>query len=418
MPYKILNISRKALTYGFFNAIYASFPFFLLPILTRYLSVEEYGIIALISIVILFLGPIFRLEIQGALKREYIENKEDFTDYVGTSLFIPVFIFSGSLIVFVAFYPFLSSVWGITPLWLLGILVITLGTALSAYLSALYQIMDKALYSGLWEVLSNAPVFLGAFVLIVFFGFDWQGRIWPALATSIFIQIPLTFYLIYQIIPYRLVFHLNKTKELLKFSMPLIPMTIVTYILQVADRIFITEIVGLEAAGLYAVSGQLAGVMVIAQNAFMPTWEVLVFQKLKENTQGGGRYILLLFTLFILAIVSLSLLVIFIFPYIMPYILGKSFMGSMDYLAWLVVGVSMRGVFYALLPFIYYIKKTTIVMYTNIFLVILYGVLNYILILTNGAIGAAQANLIVYITGFMIFLYVILKYIKIPTADK
>ena len=93
-------------------------------------------------------------------------------------------------------------------------------------------------------------------------------------------------------------------------------------------------------------------------------------------------------------------------------------MGSMDYLSWLVVGVSMRGVFYALLPFIYYIKKTTIVMYTNIFLVILYGALNYILILINGAIGAAQANLIVYIVGFMIFLHVIWKYIKIPSVNK
>lgn len=408
-----LNIFKKTVIYGFFNSISKLVPFLLLPVLTRYLSSEDYAIITLINIFILFLGAIFRLEVHAALKREYIEHKYDFAEYVSSSLVVPIFVLIILLIIFILCYPFLPEFLGVPRLWILICLVISFGAAFSTYLSALYQIMDKAVSTGLWEILISVPVFLGTFILIVFFNFDWQGRIWPILATSVFIQIPLSLYLIYRIVPYKLVFDLNKMLELLKFSMPLVPMTISIYILQVADRIFITEMIGLETAGLYAVSGQLAAVMSLAYNSFMPTWEAFTLEKLKESRMEKFKEIGFVFTLFLVVMIIASLFVILIFPHIMPYILGKAFFGSENYLIWLVAGESMRGIYHALLPFIYHLRKTKVIMYLNFFLVILYVLLNYILILTNGAIGAAQANLLVHIIGFCIlFLYLFSKYRK------
>jgi len=409
----VLNIFTKTVIYGFFNSLSTLIPFLLLPILTTYLSSEDYAIITVINIIILFLGAIFRLEIQAALKREYIENRNNFAEYVSSALTIPIFIFVMLLIIFILFYPFLPELWGVSHLWILVCFIIALGAAFSTYLSALYQIMDKALFTGLWEILISAPVFIGTFILVVFFDFNWQGRVWPMLATSIVIQIPLSLYLIYRIVPYRFIFDLNKLKELLKFSLPLIPMTIAIYILQVADRIFITKMIDLETAGLYAVSGQLAAVMSLAYNSFMPTWEAFVLGKLKEKESKKYKEIGLVFIFFVFAMVIASIFVISIFPHIMPYILGKAFLGSKEYLAWLVVGVSMRGIFHALLPFIYHLRKTKVIMYLNFFLVILYLLLNYILILFNGAVGAAQANLIIHVIGFCIlFLYLFSKYRK------
>lgn len=413
MFYYVLNILKKTIIYGFFNSISTLIPFLLLPILTRYLSSEDYAIITVINIIVLFLGAIFRLEVQAALKREYIEDRSNFAEYVSSALTIPIFIFTVSLIFFILFYPFLPELLGVPQLWILVCFIIALGTAFSTYLSALYQIMDKALFTGLWEILISAPVFIGTFILVVFFDFNWQGRVWPMLATSIFIQVPLSLYLINKIVPYKFVFDLDKMIELLKFSMPLIPMTIAIYILQVADRIFITKMIDLKTAGLYAVSGQLAAVMALAYNSFMPTWEAFILAKLKENNLKKFKEIGLVFACFILAMVIASIFVIYVFPCIMPYILGKGFLGSKEYLTWLVAGVSMRGIYHALLPFIYHLRKTKVIMYINFFLVILYILLNYILILANGAIGAAQANLIVNIAGFfMLFLYLFSKYRK------
>lgn len=408
-----LNVFKKTVIYGFFNSISKLVPFLLLPVLTRYLSSEDYAIITVINIVILFLGAIFRFEVHAALKREYVEHKNNFAKYVSSSLIVPIFVFTILLFIFILCYPFFPEFLGVPRSWILICLVISFGAAFSTYLSALYQIMDKAISTGLWEILISAPVFIGTFILVVFFDFGWQGRIWPILATSVLIQIPLSLYLIYRIVPYRLVFDLNKMIELLRFSAPLVPMTISIYILQVADRIFITEMVGLETAGLYAVSGQLAAVMSLAYNSFMPTWESFALVKLKENRIEKFKEIGFVFTLFVIIMIIASLFVIFIFPHIMPYILGKAFFGSEDYLTWLVTGESMRGIFHALLPFIYHLRKTKVIMYLNFFLVILYVLLNYILILANGAIGAAQANLIVNIVGFCIlFLYLFSKYRK------
>ena len=106
MFYYVLNILKKTVIYGFFNSLSTLIPFLLLPILTRYLSSEDYAIITVINIIILFLGAIFRLEVQAALKREYMEDRNNFAEYVSSALTVPIFIFVISLIFFIVFYPF------------------------------------------------------------------------------------------------------------------------------------------------------------------------------------------------------------------------------------------------------------------------------------------------------------------------
>ncbi len=420
MGHPVLNIIKKTIIYGFFNSTSALIPFLLLPVLTHYLSSEDYGIITIINIFILFLSTIFRCELQAALKREYMEHKNDFGGYVGTSLIIPIFILALLISFFMPFYLFASDkIYGIPTLWIFVCLIIAFANGVSAYLLALYQIKDQAISAGLWALLTAVPIFLGTFFLVTFFDFNWQGRILPSLITAIFIQIPLSFYLIYRIVPYKITFDLKKTIELLRFSLPLIPMTIAIYILLAADRIFITKMIDLETAGIYAVSAQLAAIMMLVYNSFLPTWEAFIFEKLKENKKGVYKNVSVIFIFFVFVMFLIALFVIFIFPYIMPYLLGKEFCGSMEYLPWLVSAVAMRGILYALFPFISYIRKTKIIMYLNFFLVLLYGLLNYMLILLHGAVGAAQANLIIYIVGFCILLfYIVLEYRKLLLTVK
>lgn len=401
------KLIKKTFLYGFFNLASSSIPFLILPILTNYLTAQGYGIIAIINIIVLLLSIIFRLEINAALKYEYIEEKDNFGSYLGVALTVPIFMTFFFIILLVFFYPFINEIWGIPKNWLFGIVIISGCAACANYLSALYQIKDDPIKSGIWEFFISAPVFLFTFVLIVFFSFDWQGRIWALLITSIFIQLPLSFYYIYKISPYKLSWDIEKLLSMMKFSVPLIPATIIVYVLQVADRIFITEMLGLEIAGLYAVSLQLAMVMELGYKSFFPTWEVFVLENLKKNTNQSYKNIALLFGVFIVGMIVFGVAIILFFPYIVPFIIGKSFIKSMEYFPWLVASIGIRGVYNSLLPFIYYTKKTMIVMYTNVLLIFIYCVLTYFLIRQTGAVGSAQSAFFTHIIGIVIFVYFI-----------
>ena len=46
------DLLRSAGTYGIFSLINSAIPFFLLPVLTRYLSPEDYGYVSVFKIVV------------------------------------------------------------------------------------------------------------------------------------------------------------------------------------------------------------------------------------------------------------------------------------------------------------------------------------------------------------------------------
>ena len=62
------KLSGNILIYGGTNAIKSLVPFLMLPILTAYLSVSDYGVLSLIEVSILFLAPFITLNINSAIK--------------------------------------------------------------------------------------------------------------------------------------------------------------------------------------------------------------------------------------------------------------------------------------------------------------------------------------------------------------
>ena len=93
MVKKILSSSllKASGIYSITSVINSAIPFLLLPILTRYLTPSDYGIVSmfgtLVSITSVFVG----VNIHGAIQREYF-NKEniDFKQYIGNCLIILV----------------------------------------------------------------------------------------------------------------------------------------------------------------------------------------------------------------------------------------------------------------------------------------------------------------------------------------
>jgi O-antigen/teichoic acid export membrane protein len=83
---KFINTSlfRSASVYTLTQAINSAIPFFLMPILTRYLTPTDYGIVAMFGVLLSFVAPFTGLSIHGAIARQYYDRDEiDMLDNCG-----------------------------------------------------------------------------------------------------------------------------------------------------------------------------------------------------------------------------------------------------------------------------------------------------------------------------------------------
>ncbi len=74
-------------------------------------------------------------------------------------------------------------------------------------------------------------------------------------------------------------------KQLLVIAVPLLPNFIIYWIFDSSDRLMITNLIGLEATGVYAVSAKLGHVSQLIYIAFAGGWQYFAFSVMKEKDQ-------------------------------------------------------------------------------------------------------------------------------------
>lgn len=74
-------------------------------------------------------------------------------------------------------------------------------------------------------------------------------------------------------------------KQLLVIAVPLLPNFIIYWVFDSSDRLMITNMIGLEATGVYAVSAKLGHVSQLIYTAFAGGWQYFAFSVMKEKNQ-------------------------------------------------------------------------------------------------------------------------------------
>ena len=74
---------------------------------------------------------------------------------------------------------------------------------------------------------------------------------------------------------------------MLRYSLPLIPTTICSWIINISDRFIITSILGESANGLYAIANKIPTILIIVSNIFTYAWQLSAFaDQPKEEREG------------------------------------------------------------------------------------------------------------------------------------
>lgn len=380
--------------------------FLLVPLYTNILSTYQYGIVDLITIISMIVIPLFTMNISEGIMRFAMDkdsNKNSILNIGFLMIILTIFlsIFSYFIIIF-------FNLKIIFPV-LICLFVISLASSqiLMCYIRGIEKLM---LYSIISIVQSLSIILLNIYFL-KFLNMGVKGY----LISYILSYLLTTLLCIFSIgFKYFNVFSKPDSKlfgEMVKYSILLIPNSLMWWIIGSFDKVMITNMINIESNGIYSISYKIPTILVSFTSIFNQAW---MFSAVKEkDSKDKSEYTNSVFNaLFIFILMFACFLMLFIRPITYVYV-GKEFYESWQYVSPLLLG----SIFLTLGTFISneytankdskgFLKSSTIGAICNLFL-------NFLLIPLFGIMGAAIATCISYIVVFNYRLVDIKKYVTI-----
>ena len=239
----------------------------LLPLLTSYLTTEEYGNYDLILSIASLLIPVVTMQIQQAVFRYLLASKsaENKTLYVTGSL---VYIGISSVVC----YPIVYLILRLFKIDSLSAVLICLLFLSEALYSLLGQIVRGLGYNAKYSVsvvVYSAVNLAATAVMLMGFHLGLQGVI-----ISLTIgYLSSDLYMVFVSGMLKLdEFSRKALKELLDFSMPIVPSSIALWVVNLSDRLIIINFMGAAANGIYAVANKIPSLYSTAYGIFNLAW--------------------------------------------------------------------------------------------------------------------------------------------------
>ncbi|MCG3714145.1 oligosaccharide flippase family protein [Arcobacter lacus] len=399
-------MTKKLFTNSFIyvlgDVLNKSIPFLMLPILTRYLTPEDYGIISVFTILVSILAVFTGLSIHGAININFFKmQKHNLKVFICNCLII---LNISTLVVFILVYllhPIILERLTLEIEWLFVAVVLAFAQFLTTINLLLWTAEQRPKPYSIYQISQTFTITSLSILMVVGFGMNWEGQlIATAIGTILFSAISLVF------IVKRgyLIFKPNKEhiKDALKFGIPLIPHQLAGWIQTGADRIVLMSVLGATATGIYAVAYQIGMIISVIVTAFNKAWSPYMFKILSNNPTNESKKKIVIFTyVYFISIFVFTLVFFYIAKLLIPYYLGEKFLNSSEYIFYFALAFAFQGMYFMVTNYIFYVKKTYILAYLTFSTSILHISLLYLFINANGAIGAAQASLISFIVTFL-----------------
>lgn len=360
------------------NMVNAAIPFMLLPIMTRILSPEEYGQVAMFQVLIGFLGAIVGLNVVGAAARKFYDDNSRslMKKYITTCLYI--IILSGVFIFFLLF--FLKNVVGlylnIKSEWVLLCVIVAFFMSISQLRLEQWVVRKNAIKYALLQIIQSLLVVLLSIVLVVFLEKGVLGRILAQVIGVVLGGLVAFFSLSKDGLVGLFGWRLSFAKEALCFGVPLIPHVAGGFLLVAVDRLIINTKLGLSDVGVYTVAVQFSSVMVLIFDAINKAFVPWLFERLKADVFSEKCNIVRYTYLWFGAILVGVCLVFLVGPRFIVWVVGEKYADSASLIGWLALGQGFFGMYRMVANYIFYSRKTALLSLTTV----LSGLLNVVLL--------------------------------------
>lgn len=405
---KSTKLLKNTIVIGISKVITATIGFALLPIMTSGMSTGEYGFLDLVISYVTLFTPVILLGLDIGAFRFIIESREDYVrkqKIISTIFITTTSTAAAGVILFAAFNVFfkLNLSW-----WIIAYI-----------LSAIFYLLAQQIIRGEGDnkgfafssIIFSIILALGITISLKFFNFGLSGVFISYIVSSL-ISIIFCFRRV-KIHKYLNIRHYDKKiqKELLAFSLPIIPNGISWYIFHASDRTIISFILGTAANGVYAVANKFAGIVGVIENVLYVSWA----EAASSHIDHPDRDVFFSKTLNteLKLLFSLSILILPMISILFPILVNENFFESYLYIPVLIFSVILCFItsFYSA---IYLAKKMTKqVMITSIVGALVNLFINIVLVWFIGVWAAAMSTAISYAIMAVHRHFDIKKFVKI-----
>ena len=381
---------------------------FLLPIYTRYLSPEDYGLVQSMAVISMLLIILFTFSFDRSLSRLYFDCKTEkdkkdllgtifyFISIISTSLLCLLFVIQNWMdLIFksIDFYPyFVYTIFASYFICFQGLI--------SMYL----QVRKKA---GLFILIACVSTLLNA-ALGILFVIVLNGSAEGMLKASMLAPlIMLPFYLFYSIKISNITIRRDYLKSIFLFSLPLIPTLIGAWVLGISNRWFIERYLSLADVGIYSMAATIAGLYLIFSDSIRKAYFPIYFELANGANQKSAKEKIKNYNNFLILISFISIFLICLFSReAVVFLLDPRFHESYKLIPFLGLAYAAAIMHTTINLSIFQEKKTYVTSSIYIASAVIHIVANICLIPTFGIYGAAYAllitNIFYSITGYYI----------------
>lgn len=405
---KYKTLAENTLIFTICNFTSKILVFFMLPFYTIALSKEDFGVAELIMSTSMFLIPLLTLSMADGCMRFAIDKAYD-NDKVFS---IGFFVVSGGIILVACFLP-LVRLFSITGEYMFFFFLF--------YVLQSYNILFGHFVRGIGKVrivgISGVVMSFSAVILniLLLFVFKWGLRGYMISFIVAFAIADLILFFGAHLNHY-IKFHFERklAKEILSYSVPLVPNSLSWWFNDAANRYIIGYYCSVGDVGLYSASSRLPSIVNTFRSIFIQAWQLSTITEYdKKDSNGFFSNIYRAYHFFIIVLVS--------FCIVFSKLLSSFLLSNEFFEAWIFTPFLFLGVLFGALVAFYsptYLahKKTKRLLVSTIIGALIAVGGNFLLVPKIGVIGSAVMSAVSYFVIY-IFLHIdSMKYIIYRTV--
>lgn len=407
-----VSLSKSENAVAFFNilstVVVAGISFFTLPVFTRILDTDGYGVVSVyeawVQIFVIFIG----LKADGSIASASANLKDEEQDsYQYSVLMLSFLSFSVLFAVCCVFSNGVSGLLGLSPVLVILLLLQSFGVFLVQFFNMRFVFAKEARRNFLMAIGVSVSTTVLSIVLVLFVFSADMGPVGRAIGLAVpnfLLGIALVFAL-------RCKTHPKFSKRYWGFclglSAPLIFHGLSQQVLSQCGKVFVQQFNGDSAAGIFGLAVTIASLITYIytalNNAFVPFMYEDLAGKTNESTKQShfSNYV----HLFTLGSMAFSLMA----PEVLKIMSTDSYLGALDFLPLLLIGKYCVFLYSFPVNYEFYKMQTKSIAVGTVLAAVLNVVLCVVLVPSMGALGAAVASLAAYM-GLFFFHFCIARF--------
>ena len=391
----------SAMVYALSNAASAGVPILILPIMTRVLTPEEYGLVAMFTVVVTLFGALTGLSTHGAVGVRYFQpDRYDLARYIATCALILVASMGATFLVVWLAAGWLTEITKLPVPWLLAAVLVA-GAQFTIQLRlVLWQCANHPWRFGVLRVAQGVIDASASLIMVLVLGLAWEGRS-GGFALAAFMAGALAFGSLQRDGLLRRGADRAYAVDALRFSIPLVPHTVGGVLLSMVDRLVISNLLDVASTGIYMVAVQIGMVFGMLTDSFNKAYAPWLMKSLNDKNPGRDVQLVRLTCAYFVVVLIIAAVLGAAAPWLVPAIAGETFAAAAPMVIYIAFGHAFLGMYFMVANYVFFAGRTASLAAVTLAVGVFNAAATYALVLHNGVQGAAQAFMVAQLFLFL-----------------